>query len=135
MTTSDPNRCFTLRVRLYRKEHDARVIVIHAYDDLGWDEAGRVRLTCEVRHGGKVVFPKGRLTCALHGSSDGVAAKELVLALVAMHPSAGGGEGEEFYADYSPEQLAWVETHGESLDMVRDVRYCDPETGSVRRVG
>jgi hypothetical protein len=125
----DPNLAFTLRVRLYR--NDARAIVIRVYDDLGWDEAGRVKLTCEVRHGGKVIFPRGQLHCALHGSSDGIKARELIMSLVAMHPSAGGGEGEDYYADYSEEQLAWAEEHGEALDMEREVRYCD-ENGSVR---
>lgn len=128
------NVAFTLRIKLYRPGHDKRAITIHAYDDLvpQWDSAGRVRLTVEVRHGGRVVFPKGQLTCALHGTSDGIATRELVMALVAMHPSAGGGEGEYYYADYTPEQLAWCEEHGEALDMERMVRYCD-KNGNVRK--
>lgn len=129
---NDPNCCFTLRVQLYRKEHDPRLIIIRAYDDLGWDSAGRVKLTCEVSHGGKIIFPRGQLYCAVHGSSDGIAAKELVMSMVAMHPSAGGGEGSDYYADYSPEQLAWAETYGEDLDVERSYRYCDPETGACR---
>ncbi len=130
---SDPNACFTLRVRLYNPTHDTRTITITAFDDLGWDFAGRVKLTCEVRHGGRVIFPRGQLTCALHGSSDGVGAKELVMSLVAMYPSAGGGEGEEYYSDYTPEQMEWCEAHGGALDMERMDRYCDPNTGEVRR--
>lgn len=126
---SDP--AFTLRVRLYRPEHDPRLITITAYDDLvpGWDPAGRVRLTCEVRHGSTVVFPKGQLTCALHAASDGIGAKELVMALVAMRP---GDTDADYFADYTPEQLAWVTEHGEALSCEREARYCD-EDGNVRK--
>lgn len=147
MPHNPANIAFTLRIRLYRPEHDPRLVTITAFDGhnpndpsetggwrSGWDSAGRVKLTCEVKHGGKVIFPVGRLHCALHGSSDGIEARELVMSLVAMHPSAGGGEGEDYYADYTPEQLAWVEAHGEALDMERMHRYCD-EDGNVREAG
>lgn len=140
--SQNPNVAFTLRIRLYRKEHDPRVITITAYDGNlpagskpwapGWDSAGRVKLTVEVKHGGDVIFPAGQLYCALHGASDGIQAKGLVMSLVAMHPSAGGGEGDDYYEGYTPEQLAWAEEHGEALDMERQTRYCD-ENGNVRR--
>lgn len=131
MNHTDP--CFTLYLHLYN--NDKRRVVIRAYDDMvpEYDSAGRIRLTCEVRHGGAVIFPKGQLYCALHASSDGTQAKDLILSLVAMHPGARGGEGEDYYADYTPEQLAWVEEHGESIDMCRMDRYCDPETGECKR--
>lgn len=100
----------------------------------GWDSAGRIKLTCEVKHGSEVIFPAGQLTCALHACSDSIQAKELVMALVSMHPSAGGGEGDDYYKDYTPAQLVWVEQHGEALDMERMSRYCD-ESGECRKVG
>lgn len=125
---------FHLRIRLYRSVGPTQspVCTITAYDDLvpQWDSAGRVRLTVEVRHDGVVVFPKGQLTCALHGLSDGIAAKELVMALVAMKP---GDTDRDHFADYTPDQLEWCEAHGEAIDMERMARYCDPETGEVRR--
>lgn len=129
---NDP--CFTLRVRLYTREHDARCITIRAYDDMvpSWDEAGRVRLTCEVKHGREVIFPKGQLYCALHGTSDGIAARELIMSLVGMAPDAGGGEGEDYYADYTPEQIAWANEHWEALACEREARYCD-ENGNPRK--
>lgn len=125
------NVAFTLRIKLYRPEHDKRAITIHAYDDLvpQWDSAGRIRLTCEVRHGGKVVFPKGQLTCALHGTSDGIKAKELIMSLVAMRP---GDTDADYFAGYTPEQLAWVTEHGEALGAEREARYCDKD-GNVRK--
>lgn len=128
------NVAFVLRVRLFVKEHDPRAIMIYAYDGLGWDSAGRVRLTCEVRHGGRVIFPRGQLECALHGTSDGFAARDLVMSLIAMAPGARGGEGEDYYQDYTPEQLDWANAHWEALGGEREIRYCNPEDGSVRGV-
>jgi hypothetical protein len=127
---SDP--AFTLRVRPFRSAADARAIMIRAYDDLvpGWDSAGRVRLTVEVRHGGEVIFPKGQLTCALHAESDGIKAKELVMGLVAMKP---GDTDRDYFADYTPAQLAWCEQYGEAIDLERMVRYCD-EDGNVKEM-
>jgi hypothetical protein len=125
---------FTLRIPV-KTASIGTTITIRAYDDLvpGWDSAGRVRLTVEVRHCAEIIFRKGQLTCALHAASDSLQARELVMALVAMHPSDGNGVDNEYYADYTPAQIAWVEAHGEALDMVRQDRYCDPETGECRR--
>lgn len=72
------------------------------------------------------------LTCALHGTSDGIKAKELILSLVGMAPDARGGEGDDYYADYTSEQIAWANEHWEALGMERETRYCNPEDGSVR---
>lgn len=146
---SDP--AFTLRVRLYRPGYDKRLVTITAYDGFipadidatgtahpgsnpycwtpGWDSAGRIKLTCEVKYGSEVIFPAGQLTCALHGASDGIAAKELVMSLVAMRP---GDTDADYFAGYTPEQLAWATEHGESLGMERERRYCD-EDGNVRK--
>lgn len=129
---------FTLRIRLYRPEHDKRLITITAFDGpitnefgwtSGWDSAGRVKLTVEVKHGSEVIFPAGQLHCALHGSSDGIAAKELAMSLVAMKPS---DTDADYFEGYTPDQLAWATGHGEALDMERMTRYCD-EDGNVRK--
>ncbi len=131
---SDPNVAFTLRIQLYAKSHDPRLVVIKAYDDLPYDYRGAVQLTCEVRHGGKVIFPKGQLTCALSPgkTSDGIDAKELIMSLVAMAPDAGTGVDDDYWTGYTSEQLAWVNEHWEALDMERSDRYCDPETGACK---
>lgn len=127
---SDP--AFTLRVKLFLH---APPIVIRAYDDHfrpSWDSAGRVRLAVEVLQDGEVIFPLGQLYCAVHGASDGNSAKELVMSLVGMAPAARGGEGPEYYADYTADQLAWADMHHEMLGCERERRYCDPTTGMVR---
>lgn len=124
---SDPNKCFTLRIPTYTGKTRTDII-IDAFDDLGWDSAGRVKLSVEVRHGGEVIFPRGQLHCALHGTSDGIKARELVMSLVAMKP---GDTDEDYFADYSPAQRDWAETFGDELSMVRESRYCDAN-GNVR---
>lgn len=133
---SKPNVAFTLRIRLYRKEHDPRLLIITAYDH-NWSMADtHGRIDVEVKHGGEVIFPLGQLYCAVSKacghSSDGMAAKELVMSLVAMHRSAGGGEGEDYYYGYTPVQIQWSEAHGQALDVERMERYCD-QNGEVRK--
>ncbi len=124
----DQNVAFALHIKLYRD--DKRQVVIRAFDDSSWDEAGRVKLEIEVKHGRKVIFPRGQLYCALHGSSNSDEAKELVMSTVAMRP---GDTDEEYFADYTPEQLAWASEHGEEIRSEAQARYCDPETGEVRK--
>lgn len=130
---NDPNVAFTLRIPLFGRGK-GKTLVIVAYDDLGFDYRGAVQLTCEVRHGGKIIFPRGQLTCALSPgkTSDGIHARELVMSLVAMAPDAGSGVDDDYWEGYTPEQIAWVNEHWEALDMERSDRYCNPEDGSVR---
>ena len=109
------NLAFCLRVSLHLKDPP---IMIYAYDDLGWDSAGRVKLRAEVRQGGRAIFPKGQLYCALHGTSDGPKAKELVMSLVAMQ--AGD---TDYFAGYTPAQLAWAATYGEAMACEASRRY------------
>ncbi len=131
MKARDPNIAFILKVRL---RTDEPAIVIVAYDDMvpNWDSAGRQRLTVEVRQGGKVIFPKGQLYGAHHGSSDGVAAREHVMSLVAMKP---GDTDDEYFTDaqYTPEQLEWAEHNGDGLSYEREYRYCDTNSGACAR--
>lgn len=133
----DPAFLFELRVQPYRREHDSRKIIIRAFDKPShpaMNSTGHSYIDVEVRHGGKVIFPRGQLWCGVNAwtSTDGMAARDLVMSLVAMHPSAGGGEGDDYYRDYTEAQLQWAETYGEALDCERSDRYCDPETGDVR---
>lgn len=124
------NIAFALRVQPLT---NMRPIMIYAFDDLvpSWDGAGRVRLTVEVRHEGKTIFPKGQLTCALHGSSDGIKARELVMSLVAMAPHDGSGVGLDYFHDYTLAQAAWANEWYEILSCEREARYCD-DNGNVR---
>lgn len=88
------------------------------------------RIDCELRQGGKIIFARGDTWCATPGCVDDDEAKELVMSLFAMRP---GDTDPEYFASYTAEQLAWVERNGEELGVEREYRYCDPETGGVRR--
>lgn len=133
----DPSLAFTLNIKLYKPEYDyglqnikKRAIVIRAYDDAPPDGPHHNRIDVEVRHGGKTVFPRGQLYCDLgtRHCTDSDNAKALVMSLVAMRP---GDTDSDYFVDYTPDQLEWVEQHGEALSMEREMRYCD-ENGSVK---
>ena len=126
---TDLNQCFQLLIPTSTQSR----IVVRCYDDLGWDSAGRIKLTYEVRYAGEIIFPRGQLYSAVHCASDSDEAKAHVLSHLAMHPGDGSGVDDEFYAGYTEQQLDFVITHGETIEMIRDERYCDPETGEVKR--
>lgn len=120
------NRVFTLRVRTRR---NGPMIVIHAFDD-AISPGSHWRIDVEVRRNGQIVFPRGQLYCGLPKGhcTDSIHAKELVMSLVGMKP---GDTDSDYFADYTEEQLAFVDAYAEEIDMQRMFRYCD-ENGSVR---
>lgn len=122
---------FELRVKA---RIDRPCVIIRAYDrpqSPGDKSTGHNPIDIEVTQAGKTIFARGQLYCAVNRwtTTDGIAARELVLSTVAMKP---GDTDADYFADYSPEQLNWAREHGEYLDMVRLDRYCDPETGDCR---
>lgn len=118
---------FTLRVCVFASEP---LVVINAFEGR---DAGRARVVggshnqidVEVRQGGRVVFPRGQIYCGLptFKSIDGPDARELVLSLVAMKP---GDTDADFFAHYTPEQLAWAERHGDGVSYAAS-RYAPKE--------
>jgi hypothetical protein len=124
----DLSHLFTLRVRV---RTDRPTIIIHAFDGNHVDlRTGHTRIDVEVRMGGKTIFPRGATYCAVPSgtTTDGTYAKELVLSLVALKP---GDTDADYFADYTPEQLAFAEEYGEGLSCEAQFRYCD-ENGAVR---
>lgn len=79
--------------------------------------SNHTRLDVEVRQGGRVIFEHGNY------------AKELATSLAAMRP---GDTEAEYFEGYTAEQRDWAIQNGEELSMLREARYCDPETGAVR---
>lgn len=137
----DNTHLFTLRIKagpsVNRNISGRDMIIIHAYEGRMRDPSpNHNRIDIEVRQGGKAVFTRESelLYCGLPAqySTDGIHAKELVLALVGMKP---GDTDSEYFACYSPGQLAWATRYGEELDMVRQFRYCDPEGNVVEPKG
>lgn len=114
---TDPSYLFTLRVKL----SFGRNVTIRAYELFHKHTNSHMYFTVEVLEGRKVVFPKGELYAGVAGHSiDGKAAKELALSLVAMKP---GDADEEYFADYTPDQLEWASENGEWLSYIAAERY------------
>jgi hypothetical protein len=124
----DPSHLFTLRVR---PDKSGQTIIIHAFDANHVDSTGHNGIEVEVRHAGKTIFPRGQLYCGTsrYVAVDSIAARELVLSLVAMRP---GDTDSDYFADYSADQLDWASEHGEIIGAVREYRYCDGN-GNVRK--
>jgi hypothetical protein len=119
------DRLFTLRVSI---DPWKPLVVILAFESMApvpWHNS-HTRIDVEVRQGGKVIFPRGVLYCGIPNgqSTDDVFAKEYVLSLVSETDSA-------YFKGYTPEQLAFANTYGDELGMIREWRYCD-ENGNVR---
>lgn len=122
------NVCFRLRVKLsdglttitaYDGGHDGDFTVTHQRVDL------------EVKHRGQVIFSRGQLWVGIPSGhcTDSPYAKDAVLSAVATKP---GDTDADFFAYYTPDQLAWVKRHSDEINGVRQHRYCD-DSGSVRK--
>lgn len=125
------NPLFTLRLRLFRKEYDNRLIIVRVFEDAPSRYNDRASFSAEVTHGGKVIFPRGQLYYGLGmgTSEDDNGAKECALALVELKP---GDTDAEYFSGYTPEQIEWANEYGDVISMERENRYCDPETGGMR---
>jgi hypothetical protein len=116
---------FTLRVCVFASEP---LVVVNAFEGRNAGRGGmgsHNQIDVEVRQGGRVVFPRGQLYCGLptFKSIDGPHARELVLSLVAMRP---GDTDEDFFAHYTPEQLAWAERNADGVSYAAS-RYAPKE--------
>lgn len=123
---SNPNYLFGFRLTL-----GGKACQIYALDANHTDsQSGHMRIDVELWHGGACVFPRGATYCAVPRGTcvDSSAARELVLSLVSMKP---GDTDDDFFADYTPEQLTFTEAYGEEIGMIRESRYCD-ENGNVK---
>jgi len=102
------------------------MVVIHAFE--GRVGGSHNRIDVVVTQGkGRVVFPRGQLYCSLptFKAIDGPDARELVLLLVAMKPPCFGhcDTDADYFADYTSEQLAWAERHGDIIAHAAAARY------------
>jgi hypothetical protein len=125
---ADPLFLFTLRVRL-----SSGCATIHAFESPHNRLSGSQRIDVEVRHAGRTIFPRGLLYCGTPQSGgmsvDGARARELVLSLVAMKP---GDTDDEYFADYTPEQLTWSQRFGEEVYLKLSFRYHD-KNGNMKK--
>ncbi|CAB4126571.1 hypothetical protein UFOVP75_12 [uncultured Caudovirales phage] len=121
---TDHNRLFSLRFSLAGKR-----ATVTAWE--GPMQGHHTRVDVEVKYDGAVIFPRGFTYVGIpgHASLDGIFARKCVLSLVGMKP---GDTDREFFDSYSEAQLAFVKAHGEEISMVREMRYCDPDTGNLK---
>ncbi len=118
------DRLFLLKVRL--SSHPRDVATIQAWDRPSPpnNSTGHSYIDVEVSHMGQVIFPRGQLYCGVNAytSTDGEAARALVLSLVAMKP---GDTDSDYFQDYTNDQIEWATAHGDEISMVRESRYGD----------
>ena len=125
--TDDPNHLFTLRIPIRNES-----VVVYAYHDVKHSIGStHTYIDILVRMNGEEVFKRGKLYVGIPAGHtiDGIYAKEAVLSCVAMKP---GDTDLEYFQNYTNPQLAFASTFGEELSAIREMRYCDPETGEVR---
>jgi hypothetical protein len=122
---------FRLRVRLgnlkcFMGHGRCFCAVIQAYEGPETSAGGRnsthTTLYCSLTFNGWTGFPRESFYVGIpHGHGlDGDYAKAAVMGLFALKP---GDTDDEFFADYTPEQLAFVERYGEELSIVARERY------------
>ena len=125
------DKLFMLRVGLTNKAYGNIVLAITAYDanhtspDTGHmriDVSARLYETIDGKRTSRVVFARGDTYCAVNRwtAIDSDDAKELVLSLLSMKP---GDTDEEYFASYTPEQLAFATRYGEDLSMAAMDRF------------
>lgn len=110
----DLNIAFTLRI----SDGSGSMIIIRAWDDRF------PRVDVEVRHRGRVIFPRGALYCGAPRcggwTSDGDRMRELVCDLVAMRP---GDTDSDYFEGYSAEQLEWAAKWSDTIRLAAMDRY------------
>ena len=96
---------------------------VEIWDTYSCDERGCTNLIARLYafEGGKRTHVLDtRFAMGMGQTDDGNDAMRAAITAVAMKP---GDTDEEFFADYTPEALAFVSEHGESMAMVAYDRY------------
>ena len=129
------DKIFSLRIALTDKNHGNKTLVVTAFDaDQTVSEYGhrKIDLTATLYEttetGNRLatrVFALGNTWCAVNSSTelDSDSAKELVLSTVAMKP---GDTDEDYFAHYTPAQLAFAREYGELLSCIASDRFGEP---------
>lgn len=129
------DKLFTLRVNTSQG-----LVVINAFNGHHTGRMGHQRIDIEVTLGKKIngkflketIFARGDTCCAVNSYTaiDSYGAKELVMGAVGIKP---GDTDDEYFDTYTPVQLKFAEELGEEIDCARQDRYCDPETGDLKK--
>ena len=118
------DRLFSLRFKL----RDGKVSIT-AYDCGQTYQGGRTKIFCQLNW--TPVTGKASRLFPLHDfyvgvgmgqTDDGDSAKESAVSLFCLKP---GDTDDDFFKDYTPEQLEWVTSYGEELYMAKLDRFGD----------
>lgn len=119
------NVCFRLRVPL----SNGRTLAVTAWDNAPSsgthqriDVRARVLWTENGKRRSATTFKRGDTYCGIpyHYCTDSKEAKALVLALLAMRP---GDTDDDYFADYTDEQLAFAHAYSDDITCERMRRY------------
>lgn len=115
------DRLFSLRFKLSTCK-----VSITAYDRGQTYPGGRTKIFYQLSVDGRVLFPgdgRSHGGVGMSHTDDGDASKENAVAFFCLKP---GDTDADFFADYTPEQLAWVTANGEELYMLKCDRFGEP---------
>lgn len=101
-------------------------VSITAYDRGHCYLGGRTKIYYQLSVDGRVLFPGDGSFYGGVGmghTDDGPESKENAVAFFCLKP---GDTDADFFADYTPEQLAWVTANGEELSMLKEERWGTP---------
>lgn len=126
----------TLRVVLftpYRVGMGPRFVLrMWATSRVDWRGQTRIGYQLTMRETGKppVVLFTGEDFCAspMHADDSNAAVEGLMSFLMLRD----GGTDDEYFEDYTPEQLAYCEAHAEALNGEVSARFCCDNCGAVR---
>ncbi len=109
---------FRLRVRLEPGKGGTAVIDAWSHEMIRRD--GKSHVVCQLRFGGRTIFDPDHFAIGMPGCVDDDSAKASVLGWMSVKP---GDTDAEFFDDFTPEQLEFVEHYGEELSLVRELRF------------
>jgi hypothetical protein len=111
---------FTLRFKVGNVNQTENV-TIRAYEGPVQQPYGHTTIFCELRAPG-VIFSRDEFYIGVPRGEvlDSKYSKAMVMSLFAMKP---GDTDDEFFEHYSPEQLEFVEEHGEEISLISAERY------------
>ncbi len=99
---------------------------LDVYDTNVRDSEGRWVLAYELKLNGKLIFDGEDFHCVRTECVDSDAVCASILHFLALKP---GDTDEEYFKDYTPEQLEWVSDHGDTLfEWAEELENPDEET-------
>lgn len=119
---TDHNICRRVRLSPYRKGMGP-TFTLTMWDNVGYDSMGKTKIRYELRQhlDGKTTILFSAADFATPQASDSDETVGALLGFLTLRP---GDTDAEYFAEYTPEQLAFAETHAEQLSVEIACRFC-----------